>query len=430
MQTPIINKFDQLLRRATPTLPRVFTLPPHSTRMAWMTAIALAAGTLAATPSASATTISDDFNVNSTDAPAGWSRLVPVSDTKGTIGVADGVLTITDPRIEYQGNEPTLIKSDATFGTITAFTAEVDIAGTTGGQKTIVAVGNPSSFAFVVQFNPVTKQFEASMFGPSIPQKTGGFQLPSVVVGASPAPVGEPSSGPIRFVIQSTDDSFQITCAALGYDSGDIAYASAGVGDFTTLSDLGSSDNGFIIGTSAEASLLASTSFEKVKFTTTDAGANAIAGTTLLQHDLVALIPSGEAETDERLRKAVESLTKSLAPTLWIDGNRLSPTEGHRVFDAQKQAAQRLGQVYNDKKTPAQVVDPALKGINRLVTTAIGLATTAIGDAMTAGGDAKKLADATKKVGKAAAADQAGNVDAAIEHAKQAWQKAQEALKK
>ena len=155
------------------------------------------------------------------------------------------------------------------------------------------------------------------------------------------------------------------------------------------------------------------------------AGARVIA----VQQALLALLPSGSKDADKSLQKAIDSLTKSLETGLWLDGSHLTK-DGHKVFDADKQAVQALAEIYNGKKTPAALVGPALDAINQLVTIDMDLATTAITDAMQAGGDGKKLAEATKFLAKAAAADQAGNVDAAIESARQAWQKAQEALKK
>ena len=151
---------------------------------------------------------------------------------------------------------------------------------------------------------------------------------------------------------------------------------------------------------------------------------------TAVQQAIAALLPSGDKDTDKGLQKALDSLAKSMDPTLWVDGNHLTAKDGGKFFDAEKQAVQALTDLTKGKKTPAGVVSAAADAIAKLATLSIDLATTAVSDAAGAGGDTKKLADANTALTKASASNQAGKTADAIDQAKQAWQKATDSLKK
>jgi len=415
-------QLQHLLRRA-------FSRPSRPAHIAWMTVLAMA-GIFAATPRASAVTIDDTFTGTVNGVPAGWSVLTGISDPNGTVSEGNGAVTITDPRdVTGDGGGPVLIRSNTSFGPIKGFTAQVNIASTAGHVESILAVGDPSKFALVVQFDPTTSQFSASVFSQTAGQSS--FKLGSVV--APPAsPTGqEPASGALSFTVTATNDSFEIICTALNYDSLVIPFSSAALAGFSALADLGDSA-GLILGGSANyPSVQGSVAYDHVNIVTQDVvtSVDDRAQIIVLQEELTALLPTGDTNTDKKLQAAIGSLSKSLASSLWLDEDHLAKN-GQTVFEAEKQAIQTLEAIATGNKTPDSLAIPLADVIDKLLTTDFDLASTAVADATAAGGDPTKIADANSELAKSAAADQAGKVDEAIEHAKQAWLKAQNALKK
>ena len=128
------------------------------------------------------------------------------------------------------------------------------------------------------------------------------------------------------------------------------------------------------------------------------------------------------------LRSAVRQLRESLDAGLWVDGNHLRARHGGEVFESEKEAIQKLEQLLRDRKS--EVADATLKSwIERLVAADRTLARIAIDDARAAGGNARDLAEAEKEMLKAAAALAKGQQHDAIEHYRNAWKKAQEAMR-
>ena len=255
--------------------------PSQTTRRAWLTALALGASSLAAIPSASASTITDDFTGSSGGVPAGWSDFGP--DQSGPIVEGGGFVTISDGR----GNNPHLMLSQTSVGSVTAFTFTVEVASTTSFPDTnpmtglssepqvIAAVGAFDGFAVVVQFNAVSKTFTAFINGPT----QGRYTFPGVVPGYS--------GGAFRFVVKATSDRFRITAPAYGYDSGDLLFSAAGVAGFNTLSDLGANAQ-LLIGTESAGNVangtLSSIAFDRVTLDYTPVVAPPVSGTTIVDN--------------------------------------------------------------------------------------------------------------------------------------------------
>jgi len=90
-------------------------------------------------------------------------------------------------------------------------------------------------------------------------------------------------------------------------------------------------------------------------------------------------------------------------------------------------AVHTLMDLQKDKKT--QIPSATLQGwINSLVSADQTLAQTEINDATSAGGDPKKLAEAQKEMAKASESASKGNYDDAIDHYRNAWNKAEESV--
>lgn len=227
---------------------------------------ALALGTLSLSsgPLAYGVTINDEFTGGSGSIPLGWAPIPGLTDPAGRIVENNSVVTITDPRsLNGDGGGPTLIQSNVSLGTIVGFRSLVEIASTSGSQRVVVAVGNPGAYALVVQYDPATCGFQASVFSAVAGQAS--YKVPSPTVSPPASPAGEePSSGPVRFSIDATPDGFRISSDTLGYDSGWITYLSANLPGFGSPIDFGNAAS-FIIGTSAEyPSAEGTVAFERV----------------------------------------------------------------------------------------------------------------------------------------------------------------------
>ena len=120
------------------------------------------------------------------------------------------------------------------------------------------------------------------------------------------------------------------------------------------------------------------------------------------------------------LREAAKRLAESLDPRNWVDGNHLALKKGKSVFQDEKQAVQKLGELLKDKKSG--VADASLIGwIATLTTIDRALAQIAIDEP---GLSSKALAEANKELAKGDSALAKGKPAEAIEHYANAWQKA------
>lgn len=135
-----------------------------------------------------------------------------------------------------------------------------------------------------------------------------------------------------------------------------------------------------------------------------------------------------DKQDGEKLDHAIKNLTESLDPSLWIDQSHLDPKRGEKVFQEEKDAVNNLRVLFENKKStfPKAV----LQGwINRIVNADRILAVVAINNAIAAQGDPKKIAEASDELARGDRDAAAAKFESAIEHYRNAWKHAQEALK-
>lgn len=140
-----------------------------------------------------------------------------------------------------------------------------------------------------------------------------------------------------------------------------------------------------------------------------------------------ALMPGATRQDAHGLADAAAKLAGSLDPRYWSDGIRPAAKGGEHVFDKEKQAADKLDHLISDRKT--QLPAAELQAIvAELVQADEIFVQTALADA--ASGDAKKLRDAQSELAKANDALAKGKDAEGIDHLKNAWSHALEAIKK
>ena len=132
---------------------------------------------------------------------------------------------------------------------------------------------------------------------------------------------------------------------------------------------------------------------------------------------LQALLPTGDADADMKINRAIHEIGESLAPQLWVDDSHLTDL-GRRVFHEEKEAARALTRIVNPPAGVAGVIDS-------LVAADRGLARIAVDEATAAGGDPAILADAEKQMQKGDEEAVNGHMPEAIKHYGRAWKKAQ-----
>jgi hypothetical protein len=149
-----------------------------------------------------------------------------------------------------------------------------------------------------------------------------------------------------------------------------------------------------------------------------------------LKQDVLAqanvLLAASTKPDADKLKDVVKALNDSLDSSLWVDGNHVDPKHGNQVFDKEKQAVQKLVELLKKSSIPAATLQSMIDTLEHADRV---LAELAVSDAVAAGGDAKKIADAQGELGKAADALAAGDFPQAIDHYKNAWQKARDAVK-
>jgi hypothetical protein len=134
-------------------------------------------------------------------------------------------------------------------------------------------------------------------------------------------------------------------------------------------------------------------------------------------------------DDQHKLDDAINHLSNSLDPTLWAGEIRLDSKHGDKVFSEQKDAVNKLVELLKDKKST--IPDAQLQDwINRIVKTDELLAKSAIVDATVAGGKADQLKNANDEFAKALQLALDGKYADAIDHYGNAWQHAQEVVKK
>ena len=135
---------------------------------------------------------------------------------------------------------------------------------------------------------------------------------------------------------------------------------------------------------------------------------------------LEALLPTGHHQADRKIHEAIEEISDSLKPRLWLDDAHLT-VAGKRVFHEEREAARALQDIRNPAVDVATVLDS-------LVAADEALARTAIDEAAAAGGDPTKLARAERQMDRAAELAAMGHFAKAIRHYERAWIKAQRSL--
>ena len=142
--------------------------------------------------------------------------------------------------------------------------------------------------------------------------------------------------------------------------------------------------------------------------------------------DLIALRKTVTDKDGQKLDEAIKHLTKSLDSDLWTDGNHLSAKHGEKVFNEEKDAIVKLVELMKDKKS--KIPDTVLQDfVHRLVGADRALAQVAIDDA-SIGGDPKKIDKANEEAGKGDARALDDKFTDAIEHYRNAWKHAIEAM--
>ena len=135
-----------------------------------------------------------------------------------------------------------------------------------------------------------------------------------------------------------------------------------------------------------------------------------------------------DKQDGKKLDEAIKHLTKSLDPELWTDETHLQAKHGDKVFNEEKDAVVKLLELIKDKKS-AFYQSLTLQGfIDRLVNADRLLVSAAIHDAVTAGGDVKKINKANEELSKGDARVSDNHFADAIEHYRNAWKHAIEAV--
>ena len=138
--------------------------------------------------------------------------------------------------------------------------------------------------------------------------------------------------------------------------------------------------------------------------------------------ELVALLPTGDMNTDKRINKAIDRIEQSLNPAWWVSNTEIN---NKKVFDRERQAVVQLELVV---ASGAPEAGDAQFAIDLLVEADRRLAQAAIDAAIVGGGDPGKIAQAQAQMAAAAADVADGRYNEAVNHYKSAWDKATEAL--
>ena len=135
---------------------------------------------------------------------------------------------------------------------------------------------------------------------------------------------------------------------------------------------------------------------------------------------LQALLPTGDADADMKINRAIHEIGESLASQLWVDDSHLTDL-GRRVFHEEKEAARALTRIVNPPAGVAGVIDSLLAADR-------ALARIAVDEATAAGGDPAILSEAEKQMQKGDEEAANGHMPEAIKHYGRAWKKAQLSL--
>src|SRR5262249_37833605 len=132
---------------------------------------------------------------------------------------------------------------------------------------------------------------------------------------------------------------------------------------------------------------------------------------------LLSVLPTGNKQQDAKLNSAINHLTKSLDPKLWIDDSHLT-MGGSAVFREEKLAVDSLTAIPSPSAAVSDAIDSAIES---LIAADRALAMTAIDEAALVGGHAQKLAQAEAEMEKAARELEKNHPSQAIIHYGNAW---------
>ena len=145
--------------------------------------------------------------------------------------------------------------------------------------------------------------------------------------------------------------------------------------------------------------------------------------------DLITLRTTVTDKQDgKKLDDAIKHLTNSLNPSLWINDNTLVAKRGKKVFTEEKNVVVKLSILI--KQNNSGISGSLKQLVRRLVAADRALADIALHQAINAGGDTNQIAIATKELTRGNSNANAGQYNVAIEHYRNAWQHAQQAMKK
>jgi uncharacterized repeat protein (TIGR01451 family) len=144
-------------------------------------------------------------------------------------------------------------------------------------------------------------------------------------------------------------------------------------------------------------------------------------------NELIALRATITDKDDaNKLDEAIEHLTASLSPSLWIDQTHLQPGGGEKAFDEEKEAVNSLMALIRDQHS--SISPSTLLGfIGRIVRGDRELAQAAINAAVAAHLDAGDIEKANDELVKGDEDSGVGRFVSAIEHYGQAWRRIQAA---
>jgi hypothetical protein len=138
-------------------------------------------------------------------------------------------------------------------------------------------------------------------------------------------------------------------------------------------------------------------------------------------NDLTALRATVTDKNDgHELDDAINYLSDSVNPTLWLDQTHLGPKHGQRVFQDEEQSVHELAELlkHNSSSIPA----PTLQGfIDRIVKSDRLLALIAINEGTASGVNPKRIAEAQSHFNKADLYASQGNFTQAVHEYREAW---------
>jgi YVTN family beta-propeller protein len=140
--------------------------------------------------------------------------------------------------------------------------------------------------------------------------------------------------------------------------------------------------------------------------------------------ELQSLRPTGDKQVDNKLCEAINAVTRSLKPELWVTDYTLAKN-GEEVFEQEKNAVNHLAYIVKGNGATAS---HALSILLDLVEVDRALAQFQLDAAIAGGGVAKYIAQAQKELTDGNADVATGSYEKGIEHFKKAWQAARKAL--